>query len=208
MESIEFRDYVSDYSKIQVRISKQGYYDIDAVEKNFNSVLKRLGDLDKTDHVAFLTLRLKNKVLVKQTVCDEETFVYVDPDYPVCFSIASALSRKISRKFWGRKSRYELMPIVFSIEQGGGGFDEHLHAIIRFKDLKEYYSADDIEQYLRETCHDLEEVNSIKSDPKAVVIRMFHYWEDQTKQLGHSIEYLCKTSSNHKDHSYNPLVFF
>ena len=91
------------------------------------------------------------------------------------------------------------MPMVRAIEANKLWFKEHLHLIIRFKDLKQFYNENDIELFIRECCNNLEEVN--ERDKTAVFIRMFRYWND-TNELGNTIEYICKTTSN----KYDPLA--
>ena len=46
----------------------------------------------------------------------------------------------------------------------------------------------------------IKEVNS--KDADAVIVRSFPFCETQSNNLGHSIEYICKTSSKH----YDPLL--
>jgi len=202
---ITFEEYI-DKNKIAYRIAKQGYYDINNVKSNFYKALSILGDLDKTEYIAALTLRLKNKVKVKKIINDVETFEYIKTDYPIALSVANAISIKTTKRFWGRKGRYKKMPIVFAIESSKNWDKEHIHALIRFADLKQYYSANELSMILRDICYSFDEVNS--RDLTAIEIRMFHYCENETKQLGNSIEYICKSTANFKDHSYDPLLDF
>ena len=202
---ITFEEYI-DNNKIAFRIAKQGFYDIDSVKSNFYKVLDILGDFDKTEYIAALTLRLKNKVKVKKIIEGVETFDYIKTDYPIAKSVANAISIKTTKKFWGRKGRYNKMPMVFAIESSKNWDKEHIHALIRFTDLKQYYSLNELSMILRGLCYNFEEVNS--RDHTAVEIRMFHYCENETKQLGNSIEYICKSTANFKDHSYDPLLDF
>ena len=202
---LTFEDYI-DNNKIAFRIAKQGYYDIDSVKSNFEKVLSILGDLDKTEHIAALTLRLKNRVKVRKVIQGIETTEYIKTDYPIAKSVANAISIKTTKKFWGRKGRHNKMPMVFSIESSKNWDKEHIHALIRFKDLKQHYEPDQLSMILRGICNDFEEVNS--KDHTAVEISMFHYCDDETKKLGSSIEYICKSSANFKDHSYDPLLHF
>ena len=174
---LTFEDYI-DNNKIAFRISKQGYYDIDSVKNNFYKVLNFLGAFDKTEYIAALTLRLKNKVKVKKIIDGVETFEYIPTDYRVAQSVANAISIKLTRKFWGRKGRYNKMPMVFSIESSKNWDKEHIHALIRFTDLKQYYSPNELSMILRGLCYTFDEVN--RRDHTAVEIRMFHYCETQT----------------------------
>lgn len=192
---LDFKDYLDsklNYNKIDVRLSTQGYYDVNEVEKNFYKVLNVLGELDQSDWIASITIRLKNKVNG------------IPADYRMAMSVAKSLRKKFGRKFKGRKGS---LPSVFAVESNKDWSKEHIHCLIRFKDIKYYNNANEIENELRTICHNMNEVNSPSKDPSAVVIRMFHYWEDKTKQLGNSIEYICKSSCNYKERTYNPLLF-
>ena len=95
---LTFEEYI-DNNKIACRIAKQGYYDIDSVKNNFHKILDALGDFDKTEYIAALTLRLKNKVKVKKIIDGVETFEYIPTDYGVAQSVANAISIKLTRKF-------------------------------------------------------------------------------------------------------------
>ena len=186
VRTLEFRDYAID--KIERRTIEQGYYDYNRVQKNFYKALDTLGSLDKSDHCAAITLRLKNKVDGIPTGWDTAN------------SVADALRFKISSKYWGRLGRkYKKMPFVRAIEPNKLWLKEHLHMVVHFKDLKQYYDPEDIRLFIRETCYGLKEVN--QRDNTAVFIRMFRYWND-TNELGNTIEYICKTSSKHHD----PLI--
>ena len=90
--------------------------------------------------------------------------------------------------------------MVFAIESSRKWDKDHLHALIRICNLKKPYTEQEIIKIAREIALSFEEVN--KRDPDAVSIRTFPFCEDITKQLGNSIEYVCKTSSKH----YDPLA--
>lgn len=187
IETLDFKDYATT-DKIERRTIEQGYYDYNRVQKNFYKAFDALGSLDKIDHCAAITLRLKNKVDGILTGWDTAN------------SVANALRFKISAKYWGRLGRkHRKMPFVRAIESNKLWFKEHLHIVVRFKDLKQYHPPEDIRSFIKETCYNLKEVN--ERDNTAVFIRMFRYWND-TNELGNTIEYICKTSSNH----YDPLV--
>lgn len=187
IDTLEFKDYAP-LHRIESRVLSQGYYEYSEVEKNFYKVLDTLGSLDKNEYCAFITLRLKNKVNGVPTGWDTAN------------SVARALGFKISAKYWGRKGRkYNKMPMVRAIEADKNWFKEHLHVLVRFHDLKQYYDRKSIELFIRETCNEFEEIN--ERDNTAVRVRMFHYWNNNN-ELGNTIEYMCKTSSS----KYNPLV--
>ena len=187
IDTLEFKDYAP-LHRIESRILCQGYYEYNSVEKNFYQVLDALGALDKNEYCAFITLRLKNKVSGIPTGWDTAN------------SVARALRFKISAKYWGRKGRkHNKMPMVRAIEADKNWFKEHLHILVRFNDLKQYYDEKDIELFIRETCNEFEEIN--ERDNTAVSVRMFRYWNN-TNELGNTIEYMCKTSSS----KYDPLA--
>ena len=203
---LNYNDYINGtYGKntIAIRISKQGFYDINAAEKNFNRVLIELGSEPSTDQVCLLTVRLKNRFKVKRLV-DEATINTTEKtDYRTACSVASALQKKITRRFWKRKGRNESLPMVFSIESSKDYDKEHIHAIIRFSELKQYFSNEEITSIIRKICNSLDEIN--EKDHTAIDIRMIHYCEDLYGSLGHAIEYICKTSANYNDHQYDPI---
>ena len=92
----------------------QGYYDIDSVRSNYYYIFDKLGDYDK-DGYSVLSLRLKNKVKVKTKINGLYTFKVVKTDYPAVLSVANALTKKITRKFWRRKGRYSNLPMQFQL---------------------------------------------------------------------------------------------
>mgnify|MGYP003135974950 CR=1 FL=1 len=186
IESISFED-IATIDRIERRTIEQGYYDYHRVQKNFYKALNTLGSLDKRDLCCAITLRLKNKVDGVKT------------DWRTCNSVSHALSCKTSRKYWGKRSKYERIPMIRAIEPDKLWFKEHLHIVIRFKDLKQYYEEDEIRQFLDDTCKGFKEIN--ERDQTSVFIRMFRYWND-TNELGNTIEYFCKTTSS----KYNPLA--
>ena len=187
IDTLEFKDYVPIH-RIESRVLGNGYYDYSSVEENFYKTLDTLGSLDKKDYCAFITLRLKNKVNGIPTGWDTAN------------SVARALRFKISAKYWGRKGRkHNKMPMVRAIEADKNWFKEHLHILVRFQDLKQYYDENSIELFIRDTCNAFNEINERDND--AVKVRIFRYWNN-TNELGNTIEYMCKTSSS----KYNPLV--
>ena len=94
--------------------------------------------------------------------------------------------------------------MVFAIESSRKWDKDHLHGLIRIQDPKQPYTEQEIIKILKETSHSFNEVN--KRDPDAVITRTFPFCEDITKQLGNSIEYVCKTSSKHYDPLQRKLI--
>lgn len=182
----------------------QGYYDIDSVRSNYYYIFDKLGDYDKDDLFCFITLRLKNKVKVKTKINGLYTFKVVKTDYPAVLSVANALTKKITRKFWRRKGRYSNLPMQFSIESNKGWFKEHLHGVIRLKDLKQSYGETEVIDIISDICNNIDEVNS--NDNTAIVIHTHPYSEDATNSVAHKIEYICKSSAKLPTIKYNPLI--
>lgn len=158
-------------------------YDKQSVEKNFYKVQSILGSTNANNTIVAITIRLKGKA-----------------DWITANNVANGFEFRISRRFWGRKSRYVKLPMVFSIESSRKWDKDHIHGLIHIRDLKRPYTEQDIINITKETALSFDEVN--KRDPDAVIIRTFPFCEDKTKQLGNSIHYLCKTSTKH----YNPLI--
>ena len=178
ISTLDFNNYI--------KLKREGY-DLVAVEKNFYKVLDIPGDLDENETIAAITLRLKGKA-----------------DWITANNVANGFEFRISRKFWGRKSRYKKLPMVFAIESSRKWDKDHLHGLIRIQDPKQAYTEQEIINILKETSHSFNEVN--KRDPDAVITRTFPFCEDMTKQLGNSIEYVCKTSSKHYDPLQRKLI--
>ena len=167
--ALDFNDYA--------KHNRKGY-EAAAVEKDFYRVLDVLGELNPNETIAAITLRLKGKA-----------------DWRTANDVANGFEFRISRKFWGRKSKYKKLPMVFAIESNRRGDKDHLHGLIRIQDPKQPYTDQEIIKILKETAHSFNEVN--KRDPDAVITRTFPFCEDKYKQLGNSIEYVCKTSRRH-----------
>ena len=158
-------------------------YDKQSVEKNFYKVQGILGSTNANNTIVSITIRLKGKA-----------------DWITANNVANGFEFRVSRRFWGRKSRYGKLPMVFSIESSRKWDKDHIHGLIHIRDLKRPYTEQEIINTTKETALSFDEVN--KRDPDAVIIRTFPFCEDKTKQLGTSIHYLCKTSTKH----YNPLI--
>ena len=159
------------------------------VEKRFYEVLDKLGEPDGTDDAVFITVRLKS-----------------NSDWVIANNASNALEYKLSKHFWRRKGKKllvnDLVPFVSSIEQSSTRIKEHFHGIFILRDLRQYYSHEELEKTITEIALSLKEVNERSQD--AVKIRIFPFCdrtEEQAKEVGNSIEYICKTSSKH----YNPL---
>ena len=176
-----FEDYINGY------IHKTDYQ-IEEVKKNFNKVISILGEEDENDFIACITIRLMNKVNGIPT------------DWVIANSVANALQILISKRFWGRKSRKEKIPYVSSIESSKGWDKEHLHILVRLKDLKEPFEDFELDAILRCICNSLEEVN--EKIPDAVKVRIYPFLENQYKVVGNAIHYICKSSTI----AYNPLL--
>ena len=169
-------------------------YDVEYVRKNFYKVLSILGDEDANDLIAAITIRLKNKVI------DRGTGEEVKTDWCIANSVANTLQLKITKRFFGRVSRYVKVPYVSAIESSKGWDKEHIHSLVRLGGLKENLSTDNIENAIREECLSLDEVNN--HIPDSVIIRTFPFLENKYKVVGNSIHYICKSSTKY----YNPLI--
>jgi hypothetical protein len=176
-----FEDYINGY------IHKTDYH-MEEVKKNFNKVISILGEEYENDYIASITIRLMNKVNGIPT------------DWITANSVANALQIIISKRFWGRRSRKQKIPYISSIESSKGWDKEHLHILIRFKDLKEPFEDFELDAILRGICNSLKEVN--EKTPDAVKIRIYPFLENQYKVVGNAIHYICKSSTT----TYNPLL--
>ncbi len=159
------------------------------VEKRFYEVLDKLGEPDGTDDAVFITLRLKSK-----------------SDRIIACIASNALEWKLCKFFWGKKGKKMLInhsaPFVSSVEHNLIRVKDHIHAIIRLKDLKQYYSCSTIKDEIKQIALSIEEVND--KDPEAVKIRIFPFSdkiEELEREVGNTIEYISKTASKH----YNPI---
>jgi len=178
---LTFEDYIHGY------LNKPNYEMVE-VEKNFYKAQSILGAENGEELIASITIRLKNKVNGIPT------------DWIIANSVANALQVKVSKAFWGRKSRYMKIPYVSSIESSKGWDKEHIHALIRMSDLKEEQTSFGIETIIKSICLSFEEVNN--HIPDSVKIRTFPYLEKTDKIVGNAIHYICKSSTK----AYNPLL--
>jgi hypothetical protein len=175
---IDFQDYVK---HLRFYCNELYEYHHKEVEKRFYQVFEILGEPNEFDKLAFITVRLKGK-----------------SDWTTANNASNALEFKLSKFFWGRKSRYQKLPYVSSIETSLKRFKDHFHAIVRLTNLKKDYLIEEIENSIINTALNLDEVNN--KNPDAVKIRIFPFC-DNSYEVGNSVEYICKTSSKH----YNPL---
>lgn len=190
---LTFEDYIQGY------LNKPDY-EMAKVKENFYRVQSILGEEDGNELIASITIRLKNRVKVKRLVNGIETTEYVKTDWIIANSVANALQIKVSKAFWGRKSRYVKIPYVSSIESSKGWDKEHIHALIRMSELKEELTSFEIETIIRRICLSFEEVNN--RIPDSVIVRTFPYLENEHKIVGNAIHYICKSSTK----AYNPLL--
>ena len=172
---LDFKDYAK-YNRLD-------YVAPHKVEENFYKTLKTLGEPLKGDIIVPITIRLKG----------------IRADWVQANLASNALQLLVSRKFWGKKSKYHLMPYVGSIEVNEKRQKNHLHSIIRIIGLKQDYSIEEIEQIIKDIALNLEETASDNND--AVKIRSFPFCEEHIHNYGNYIEYICKMSSK----VYDPL---
>jgi hypothetical protein len=178
---LNFEDYIHGYLH-------KSDYEMEEVRKNFNKVKRIMREENGNEPIASITIRLKNKVNGIPT------------DWIIANSVANALQIKVSKAFWGRKSKYVKMPYASSIESSKGWDKEHIHALIRMSDLKEEITNYEIETVIRNICFSFEEVNN--HIPDSVKIRTFPFLENKDKIVGNAIHYICKSSTK----AYNPLL--
>ena len=178
---LNFEDYIHGY------LHKPDY-EMEEVKKNFDKVKRILGEEDGNELIASITIRLKNKVNGVPT------------DWIIANSVANALQIKVSKAFWGRKSRYVKIPYASYIEISKGWNKENIHALFRMSDLKEELTSFEIETTIRSICLSFEEVNN--HTPDSVLIRTFPFLENKDKVAGNAIHYICKSSTK----AYNPLL--
>ena len=155
------------------------------VEKSFNEALSILGEPDCTDDAVFITCRLKGK-----------------SDWITAHSAVFALEWKLCKHFWKKKGKKMLIsgtaPFVSCIEHNEQRIKDHIHAVLRLKDLKKFYTRLQIEKDIYTIARSLDEVNS--NVPDSVRVRIFPFCdktEEQAREVGNTIEYICKTSSKH-----------
>ena len=186
---MKFSDYA--YDVIWSRKKAQGYYDYYEVEKNFYKVIDTLGKFDKRDLIVKIDLQEMNK-------CGS---------WGEVSSVCRAIWIKTSQYFLGRKSKYEKLPFARAIEEKErprGGVKNHAHILMRLEDLKQFHTHQQIIDKIMNICYNMEEVNSKSRNnlKPPVNIRLFPCWEDNNKDCGGAIEYICKTTTK----TYDPLV--
>lgn len=180
---MNFENYVK---HIRYTIEYPYIYHHQDVAKNFYKVLDKIGSPDSSnDAAAFISIRLKSKC-----------------DWVIANAAANAIEFKLCKYFWGHYGKKMLKeqktPFVPSIEHNQDRIKDHLHAIIRFKDLRTNYTHNDLEYNIKRIIGTIDEVNN--KDLEFIKVRIFSF--NNEYELGNTIEYLCKTSSRW----YNPLA--
>lgn len=179
---LDFQEYVKHLRYYNNHID---YYHHKEVEKRFYEVLDKLGEFNEDDLFGFITLRLKSK-----------------SDWIIANNASNALEWKLCKYFWGRYGKVLLQrntaPYSGAIEHNLCRIKDHIHAIIKIDKLRFDYNADALKKRIEEIALTIDEVN--ERDPDAVRVRIFPY-SHNSNELGNTIEYMCKTSSQH----HNPL---
>jgi len=161
------------------------YYHHKEVEKRFYQVRGRMGEINEGDLFGFITLRLKSK-----------------SDWTIANNASNALEWKLCKYLWGRYGkkllRTNTAPYSGSIEHNLVRIKDHIHSLIKLENLRIDYGIDELQTRIEQIAQSIDEVN--EKDPDAVRVRIFSY-SHNSKELGNTIEYMCKTSSKH----HNPL---
>jgi len=160
-------------------------YEWSYVKKNFDYILNLLGRPNELDVIVPITIRLKGK-----------------SDYVTATNVSKVVQMKLTNKFIRRMNNNCKLPMVASIESNKVHDKDHVHILAQFKkeDLKQDYSTEQIEHISKDICRSIREVNS--KDADAVSVRSFPFCVKESNNLGHSIEYICKTSTKH----YDPIL--
>ena len=151
-------------------------YSAGNAEKNFNRVQRIIGIPDGITTIVFLSVKLKGK----------------NADWITANNACNAFEMKIKRKFWKRKWKY-MNTFVGSVEYDKENLTYHFHAILILNELKASFTDDEIKDIIVETLQSLEETN--EKNAGMVKLRMFPFCVE-TRELGETIHYLVKTSSN------------
>jgi len=161
------------------------YYHHKEVEKRFYQVRGRMGEINEGDLFGFITCRLKSK-----------------GDWTIANNASNALEWKLCKYLWGRYGkkllRTNTAPYSGSIEHNLVRIKDHIHSLIKLENLRIDYGIDELQTRIEQIAQSIDEVN--EKDPDAVRVRIFSY-SHNSKELGNTIEYMCKTSSKH----HNPL---
>jgi DNA-binding XRE family transcriptional regulator len=170
---LSFEDYRKD-----LRIN----YSPKFVEENFYNVLDTIGNPTPGADIYFLSVKLKGK----------------DADWIVANNACNAFEIKFKRFFW--KNDWKLMKDAFvaAIECDKEAMLYHFHALCVLKDLREVYSEQEIKSVLASIISGLDETN--EKNARIVEIRKFPFCV-KSRDLGDTIEYICKTSSK----THNPF---
>jgi len=174
---LDFQDYVK-----HLRFDNYyEYYHHEEVEKSFYQVLDRMGEINEGDRFGFITCRLKSK-----------------SDWTIANNASNALEYKLCKYLWVRYGKKLLItntaPYSGAIEHNYFRIKDHIHALIKLDNLRIDYGIDELKTEIEQIALGIEEVN--EKNPDSVRVRIFSY-SHNSKELGNTIEYMCKTSSKH-----------
>jgi len=158
------------------------------VKENFDKVLETLGELDQSDLIINIDLRLMNKY----------------GNYESIQSVCNAIWIKTSLYFLKKNIKHGKLPFVRSIEekeQSRGFIKSHAHLMIRLTGLPKQYHEQEVVDKVLDICYSLKEVNSKdrKKDKPPVNVRTIPFCADNYNRLGKRIVYICKTSTTNND---------
>ncbi len=175
---MRFDDYRKDLRNYSNTLN---VYSSGSVKKNFYKSLSALGKLDGNDRAVFITIRLK-----------------VKSDWVACNGVIDGLWKKVSKFWWGRKSRYQLLPFVASIEtvDKTRRIQDHIHMIIRLTEPNHYLSDIVIRDRIIQIAKSFDEIN--ENDLGSVNASIFPF-TDASPILGNLLEYICKSSTKEND---------
>lgn len=171
---LDFEEY-----RMDLRIPYSPFY----VEKNFKQVQEIIGIPDEMSSCLFVSVKLKGK----------------DAKYwNTANNACNALEFKFKRRFWKNKGQH-MKTFIGAIEYDRDNMVYHFHSLMIFKELKEVFYDDELEDIVISIINGLEETN--EKNAKMVRCRMFPFCLE-TRELGETIEYLAKSSSK----KFNPLT--
>ena len=157
-------------------------YKLGCVEPKFYEVLNLLGDPDQNYYLVFITLRLRR-----------------GSDMVDAFKVCNGLEFKLSKRFLGKHvSNQNRLTFIPAIEYNKDLLGNHVHALLKIPILNNFASDVDINSELKSFIDKFQEINH--DDPRRVNIRKFPFSE-QTSDLGDTIAYMVKTTTEH----WNPL---
>jgi hypothetical protein len=153
------------------------------VEKNFKRVQEIIGIPDEISKCMFVSVKLKGK----------------DAKYwNTANNACNALEFKFKRRFWKNKGRH-MKTFIGAIEFDREDMVYHFHSLMIFKELKEVFYDDELEDIIISIIKGLKETN--ENNAVMVKSRIFPFCLE-TRELGETIEYLTKSSSK----KHNPLI--